>query len=707
MLAALLALLLGADPRPGPWLALPPVDLRARRPFRADAVFERYLLRRDARPPVAGERVKGELGTEAAWAPYDPAVEAGWLHATVECEADGVFLADLQRAALLFVNGAAFVGDLYAYGFRGVPVALRKGRNDLFVAGLRGDPALVFRRPPAPLFDADWDVTKPDLVAGGRVEGRAARLRINASLEEREGLPPLSLLKRECPLDGLALEVRAPSAARRRTYESTVDGSIQEYAILEAAGGGPAATVLSLHGAGVDCLAQARAYSPKERFRIVAPTNRRPFGFDWQDWGRLDAYDAVADAGAGGERLFLTGHSMGGHGTWHLAANDPDRFLAIAPSAGWCSFDTYGGGPRPASPLSPIWFGADGPSRTLDLVRNLAGLPVYVLHGTADDNVPADEARRMIAALEAAGAKPAAHFEEGAGHWWDGDRAKGADCVDWPGIFEFFEKAPRGGEPETIDFVTMDPAVDADHYWLHVHEPLEPGKPVRVRGSRSHLDAENARLLRIPPGRCVVNGRALETTTGWIRFGDGGPSESPEPPGPPPRRGFKRAFENRFVLLYGTRGTPEENRELYERARYDAQAWWYRGNGRAELLPDREVGRTAGRNVVLYGNAETNAAWDAVFAEDLPLRAGAEGFRFRGEPVRADAAIVVAPRRGEPGSRAAAFVSVGVAGARLGYTLAPFTSGVGYPDYVLFSTEVLRSGDGGVAAAGFLDASGR
>ena len=23
---------------------------------------------------------------------------------------------------------------------------------------------------------------------------------------------------------------------------------------------------------------------------VVAPTNRRPFGFDWQDWGRLDAY---------------------------------------------------------------------------------------------------------------------------------------------------------------------------------------------------------------------------------------------------------------------------------------------------------------------------------------------------------------------------------------------------------------------------------
>ena len=48
-------------------------------------------------------------------------------------------------------------------------------------------------------------------------------------------------------------------------------------------------------------------------------------------------------SGADPDRIYLTGHSMGGHGTWHLAANDPDRWAAIAPSAGWISFDTYGG----------------------------------------------------------------------------------------------------------------------------------------------------------------------------------------------------------------------------------------------------------------------------------------------------------------------------------------------------------------------------
>ena len=77
---------------------------------------------------------------------------------------------------------------------------------------------------------------------------------------------------------------------------------------------------------------QARAYAPKPDFWIVCPTNRGRFGFDWQDWGRLDAYEVLDDAlkatGVDPRRVYLTGHSMGGHGTWHLAANDPGRFLA-------------------------------------------------------------------------------------------------------------------------------------------------------------------------------------------------------------------------------------------------------------------------------------------------------------------------------------------------------------------------------------------
>jgi poly(3-hydroxybutyrate) depolymerase len=90
---------------------------------------------------------------------------------------------------------------------------------------------------------------------------------------------------------------------------------------------------------------QAGSYENKTWANIVAPTNRRPYGFDWEDWGRLDALEAMEDFTrrypSDPERVYLTGHSMGGHGTWILGILFPDRFAAIGPSAGWISFRTY------------------------------------------------------------------------------------------------------------------------------------------------------------------------------------------------------------------------------------------------------------------------------------------------------------------------------------------------------------------------------
>ena len=53
----------------------------------------------------------------------------------------------------------------------------------------------------------------------------------------------------------------------------------------------------------------------------------------------------------------------------------------------------------------------------LHAIRSLGsrGVPVYVLHGEADDNVPPSEGRAMVAAMEELGIRHQAHFEPGAG----------------------------------------------------------------------------------------------------------------------------------------------------------------------------------------------------------------------------------------------------------------------------------------------------
>src|SRR5262249_19226057 len=83
-----------------------------------------------------------------------------------------------------------------------------------------------------------------------------------------------------------------PGHNYRRTFVSAIDDSVQYYSIVPAqpppSKEGPRpALVLSLHGAAVQATSQAGAYESKRWAHIVCPTNRRPYGFDWEDWGRI------------------------------------------------------------------------------------------------------------------------------------------------------------------------------------------------------------------------------------------------------------------------------------------------------------------------------------------------------------------------------------------------------------------------------------
>ncbi len=888
---------LPAEIVPREWLVIAPLDVEGRRPFRADAVFAAHLLDRASPPPVAGDALSGELGVEQRWvagsAAEDgtlPGLDGGrvaWAFTTIDTPADGVMLAQLSGASMLWVNGEPFPGDGYGLGFSPVPVALHAGRNALFVSGVRGEARLRLTRPEHALLLGTGDMTRPDILVGllPQEPVEMGVLVLNASLQAVPalqldaghgtdargafGLPPLGVLKLPVtvleagqrlpdsalphmrdpsppgsrmptgplPLqlgghpdeparsESFALDVCVPGEVTRHTYRSAVDDSVQEYAVrwpalpawsFDGQGGlvvpEPKSLLLTLHGAGVMPAGQAGSYSARPDFWIVAPSNRRAFGFDWQDWGRRDACDVLQRAlslpGVDEVRVFLAGHSMGGHGTWHLAANDPDRFLAIAPSAGWASFDTYGG--RPAGALAELWHGADGASLTPSLIENLVQLPAYIVHGTADDNVPASEARAMEAALIEAGRAPLTHYEEGAGHWWDGPAAPGADCVDWPGIFELFRATPTpedaaaaaavvtgsagaAGVTETtgstgatgsggdVDWhwISVDPGVDAVHHGLVALQPLQYGVPMRLalRWSRAldtcEVRTSNVRRFGVrrwpgatPPATLLLDGLVVPDG-GWSEPGatqasfvradealadrgagrggvhdvalvdagawsettcpagalDGPRLSWPEAEKSPASCGpFKRAFDRGFVLVYGTSGDAAENAELLARARSDATAWWYRGNGCAPLLSDRQflspAGRAAcaGRNLIVYGNADSNAAWPVVVPANCPLQArrGALALgerRWEGADL---GAVCVFPRadRAESGDGAALagpplvglFADSGARGTRLGIMLAPFVSGVGYPDYAVFGPDVLRAGDAGVMAAGWFDA---
>jgi predicted peptidase len=143
--------------------------------------------------------------------------------------------------------------------------------------------------------------------------------------------------------------------------------------------------LLFLHGAGEsgNDLAKIKKHGPPKLieagkdfpFIVVSPQSER-FGWDPQTLNAL-LDDIVAHYKVDQDRIYVTGLSMGGFGTWALAAAHPDRFAAIVPICG--------GGNRSDA-------------------RRLKDLPIWVFHGAKDKTVPPSRSESMVKALKAAGA---------------------------------------------------------------------------------------------------------------------------------------------------------------------------------------------------------------------------------------------------------------------------------------------------------------
>jgi poly(3-hydroxybutyrate) depolymerase len=539
----------------------------------------------------------------------------------------------------------------------------------------------------------------------------------------------------------LSLRVRRPEQTRKHTFRSAIDGGVQYYAVNPAQPvgehAGPAALFLTLHGAAVEAIGQADAYSAKSWGHLVAPTNRRPYGFDWEDWGRLDALEVLGLAQESlhtdPARTYLTGHSMGGHGVWHLGAVFPDRFAAIGPSAGWVSMWSYAGAARPdkPTPAEELLLRAAAPSDTLALVKNYAHGGVYVLHGSADDNVPVEQARQMKEHLAGFHRDFVYHEQAGAGHWWDASDEPGADCVDWAPMFDFFAHhvIPANEAVREVDFTTVSPGVSAWSHWAAVEAQLKPMRPstIHIRhdpwrrrfvGSTDNVARLALDLRHVRPGEPLtveLDGQKIENVPWpaksgrlWLNRDGGKWAAAGEPSaalkGPHRSGPFKDAFRNRVVFVYGTRGTLAENAWALARARYDAETFWYRGNGSVDVVPDTAFDPSAerDRNVILYGHADGNGAWRALLG-DSPVQVRRGSVRVGGRTEKGDdlACLFLRPRPDSDRAVVAAVAGSGPAGMRLTERLPYFVSGVAYPDWVVLGPDALSKGAEGVRGVGF------
>jgi len=209
----------------------------------------------------------------------------------------------------------------------------------------------------------------------------------------------------------------------RYAHRSEIDGTLQPYTVyipINYDENTPAALFVSLHGSGVDEVSYAYSMA-----QVLGPGRPRMDGMDRMDrmdrrsrMGRMDRRDltqmimiapqarGLSDWYLGNsgkdviecinhikalynideENIILEGFSMGGYGAWRLSLLNPELFKAVIIRSGAISPPPYLKG-----------------ENILDLLEKGKGLNFFIIHGTKDNAVPVENARRAVQKLKELG----------------------------------------------------------------------------------------------------------------------------------------------------------------------------------------------------------------------------------------------------------------------------------------------------------------
>lgn len=285
------------------------------------------------------------------------------------------------------------------------------------------------------------------------------------------------------------------------TVVSRADGSAQPYRLFvpkAARQGKPMPLLVVLHGKGVDHnawfdLTPVKDVADRFGYVVAAPNGRGDRYYDGP--GEQDVLDVIDDVARrcaiDADRVYLTGHSMGGWGTWYLGLRHPDRFAAIAPMAG----------------LAP----------PLERLPNARHLAPFIIHDTDDDVVPVAESRGPAGRLAELGISFRYREESGFGH------RSALIGANLPRLLEWFNAHPRVHRPGRVTFVAAagDPL---RAYWIAAMKPTGEKAPGSVDArlkpeGRMTIDVDSVSQLEVnldalptdapPTLEIVVNGQSV------------------------------------------------------------------------------------------------------------------------------------------------------------------------------------------------------
>ncbi|XP_064622460.1 uncharacterized protein LOC135484731 [Lineus longissimus] len=559
------------------------------------------------------------------------------------------------------------------------------------------------------------------------------------------------------------------------------DGSVQHAAAIHPTSDCDSdicPTLLTLHGTSVPAQNQADSYKYMKDGNYVfgldgiwtlAPT--RHGAHNWEGPGALTAMTALEKLAAltnslswikqkaSAQHVIFAGHSMGGHGAWHLGTHFPDRALGLISLAGWIKKEEYGD--------SNLFFMHDIATSHTDPavktileacitendadrhVSNIQDVPVLLRIGAKDRTVHPYFVRRMYRILNEY--KVNVTYTELAGKehwWWDTWQTNDGGAVNDPKLRDFtlgvvrlhrehqkldteskYSKAAN--EDKSFTLSVINPAFGGSLNGLKILQQTTPFRISTIKGVLRVHDAslETANVARFSIGgssvrplswkqlKLTIDGQDIEwhesdgTDEFCLKSGkwtlcildDLKHERGPSNLGP-----ARRVAEQPFLIVIGTKGS-EMKTAIFESALYIANLFHLTSDALAPIVKDTDITEDikAKYNLILLGGPEENH-WSAEYISKVPISIK-KGFQL-GSCSFSDqrsGAMFLAPN----GQTNLAMVLMGlsVQGFRDVVTLAsptippmtrsPFSNLI--PDFAITGPEFKAKGPGGYSCVGF------
>ncbi|MEO8115503.1 MAG: prolyl oligopeptidase family serine peptidase, partial [Phenylobacterium sp.] len=350
------------------------------------------------------------------------------------------------------------------------------------------------------------------------------------------------------------------------------------------------------------------------------------------------------------DRVYLTGESMGGSGTWLIASHHPELFAAAAPVFGGWDYRLLPGAgfDSPRATELPERFAAEAQSSFAG-AEGLLNLPLLVTHGDSDQTVPVAHSRHAAKMLQRWGYDLRYQEIPGRGHEELNVRD---DLVDWL-LSHRRTPAPR---EVRIRSTSLD---NAGAHWLRVQAFQAPLQVIQadaqvLQPGLIRLDTQNVAAVRLSPPpplrgsgplRIVWNGAArtvMPDADGAITLLAPGSTTGPNDKRPGLQGGLSDLIATPFAIVVGTASRDPRMRQLCrQKAAALARRWTAWQHVPPRVIDDTALTREDEQrySLLLIGGSDANQVARRLAAR-LPLKVAPDAITVDGKRIPARDAVV-------------------------------------------------------------------